>query len=54
MREKRGPDRRLANISILLSNRKLLERLERIEGLPRRKQEAILTTIDHFLNSAAG
>ena len=35
-------------------NRKLLERLERIESLPRRKQEAILTTIDHFLNSAAG
>ena len=35
-------------------NRRLLERLERIESLSRRKQEAILTTIDHFLNSAAG
>jgi uncharacterized protein (DUF2267 family) len=34
-------------------NRRLLERLERIESLSRRKQEAILTTIDHFLNSAA-
>ena len=34
-------------------NRKVLERLERIESLPRRKQDAILMTIDHFLNSAA-
>ena len=34
-------------------SRKILQRLERIESLPRRKQEAILTTIDHFLNSAA-
>jgi transcriptional regulator with XRE-family HTH domain len=35
-------------------SRKVLERLERIESLPRRKQDAILMTIDHFLNSAAG
>ena len=35
-------------------NRKVLERLEKIQSLPRRKQDAILTTIDHFLNSAAG
>jgi transcriptional regulator with XRE-family HTH domain len=35
-------------------SRKVLERLERIENLPRRKQDAILMTIDHFLNSAAG
>jgi len=35
-------------------NRKVLERLERIESLSRRKQDAILMTIDHFLNSAAG
>ena len=34
-------------------SRKVLHRLELIESLPRRKQEAILTTIDHFLNSAA-
>jgi transcriptional regulator with XRE-family HTH domain len=35
-------------------SRKVLERLERIESPPRRKQDAILMTIDHFLNSAAG
>ena len=35
-------------------SRKVLRRLERIESLPRRKQDAILMTIDHFLNSAAG
>jgi transcriptional regulator with XRE-family HTH domain len=35
-------------------SRRLLRRLERIERLPRRKQEALLTTIDAFLNSAAG
>jgi transcriptional regulator with XRE-family HTH domain len=34
-------------------SRKVLERLERIESLSRRKQDAILMTIDHFLNSAA-
>lgn len=34
-------------------SRKVLERLEKIESLPRRKQDAILMTIDHFLNSAA-
>ncbi len=34
-------------------SRKVLERLEKIQSLPRRKQDAILTTIDHFLNSAA-
>jgi transcriptional regulator with XRE-family HTH domain len=34
-------------------SRKVLERLELIESLPRRKQEAILTTLDHFLKSAA-
>ncbi len=35
-------------------SRKVLERLERIQSLPRRKQDAILTTIDHFLRSATG
>lgn len=35
-------------------SRRLLRRLERIERLPRRKQEALLTTIDAFLNSATG
>lgn len=35
-------------------SRKVLERLEKIQSLPRRKQDAILTTIDHFLNSAVG
>jgi transcriptional regulator with XRE-family HTH domain len=35
-------------------NRKVLERLEQIQSLPRRKQDAILTTIDHFLRSATG
>jgi transcriptional regulator with XRE-family HTH domain len=35
-------------------SRKMLQRLEQIEGLPRRKQEALLTTIDAFLDSAAG
>ena len=34
-------------------SRKVLERLEKIQSLSRRKQDAILTTIDHFLNSAA-
>jgi hypothetical protein len=29
-----------------------LQRLELIESLPRRKQDAILTTLDHFLKSA--
>jgi hypothetical protein len=35
-------------------NRKVLQRLEQIENLPRRKQEALLTTIDYFLKSATG
>jgi transcriptional regulator with XRE-family HTH domain len=35
-------------------SRKVLRRLEQIEGLPRRKQEALLTTIDAFLNSTTG
>jgi transcriptional regulator with XRE-family HTH domain len=35
-------------------SRKLLRRLELIERLPRRKQDALLTTIDAFLDSAAG
>jgi len=35
-------------------NRKVLRRLEQIESLPRRKQAALLTTIDAFLDSAAG
>ena len=35
-------------------NRKVLQRLEQIESLPRRKQEALLTTIDYFLKSATG
>ena len=35
-------------------SRKVLERLEQIQNLPRRKQDAILTTIDHFLRSATG
>lgn len=34
-------------------SRKVMRRLEQIESLPRRKQEALLTTIDHFLKSAA-
>lgn len=34
-------------------SRKVLERLEKIESLPRRKQEALLTTIDAFLSSVA-
>lgn len=34
-------------------SRKVLRRLEQIESLPRRKQEALLMTIDSFLNSAA-
>ena len=34
-------------------NRRVLERLEQIERLPRRKQEALLTTIDAFLKSTA-
>lgn len=33
-------------------SRKVLRRLEQIESLPRRKQDALLTTIDAFLNSA--
>lgn len=33
-------------------SRRLLRRLERIERLPRRKQEALLTTIDAFLGNA--
>jgi transcriptional regulator with XRE-family HTH domain len=35
-------------------SRKVLRRLEQIESLPRRKQDALLTTIDAFLNSTAG
>jgi len=31
----------------------VLRRLEQIETLPRRKQDALLTTIDAFLSSAA-
>jgi transcriptional regulator with XRE-family HTH domain len=34
-------------------NRKVLRRLELIERLPRRKQDALLMTIDTFLESAA-
>jgi transcriptional regulator with XRE-family HTH domain len=34
-------------------NRRVLQRLERIERLPRRKQEALLTTIDAFLQNTA-
>jgi len=34
--------------------RKVLQRMELIESLPRRKQDAILTTLDHFLKSATG
>jgi transcriptional regulator with XRE-family HTH domain len=34
-------------------NRKVLRRLELIESLPRRKQDALLTTIDAFLDSTA-
>lgn len=33
-------------------SRRLLRRMEQIEHLPRRKQRALLTTIDAFLNSA--
>jgi transcriptional regulator with XRE-family HTH domain len=35
-------------------SRRVLRRLELIERLPRRKQEALLTTIDAFLSSATG
>lgn len=35
-------------------NRKVLRRLEQIESLPRRKQEALIMTIDQFLSSATG
>jgi transcriptional regulator with XRE-family HTH domain len=35
-------------------SRRLLRRMEQIERLPRRKQRALLTTIDAFLNSTAG
>jgi transcriptional regulator with XRE-family HTH domain len=35
-------------------SRKVLRRLEQIESLPRRKQDALLTTIDAFLSSTAG
>jgi transcriptional regulator with XRE-family HTH domain len=35
-------------------SRRVLRRLEQIERLPRRKQEALLTTIDAFLGSATG
>jgi transcriptional regulator with XRE-family HTH domain len=34
-------------------SRRVLQRLEKIERLPRRKQEALLTTIDAFLQSAS-
>jgi transcriptional regulator with XRE-family HTH domain len=35
-------------------SRKVLERLDQIQSLPGRKQDAILATIDHFLGSATG
>jgi transcriptional regulator with XRE-family HTH domain len=35
-------------------SRKVLRRLEQIESLPRRKQEALIMTIDQFLSSATG
>ena len=35
-------------------SRKVLQRLEQINNLPRRKQDALLTTIDYFIKSAAG
>ena len=35
-------------------SRRVLRRLEQIERLPRRKQTALLTTIDAFLSSATG
>ena len=35
-------------------SRQVLQRMELIESLPRRKQDAILTTLDHFLKSAVG
>lgn len=34
-------------------SRRVLRRLEQIENLPRRKQDALLTTIDYFIKSAA-
>ena len=34
-------------------SRRVLRRLEQIESLPRRKQEALIMTIDQFLSSAA-
>lgn len=33
---------------------KIVRRMEQIEKLPQRKQDALLTTIDAFLNSTAG
>ena len=35
-------------------SRRVLRRLEQIESLPRRKQEALIMTIDQFLSSATG
>ena len=35
-------------------SRRLLRRMEQIERLPRRKQRALLTTIDAFLSSTTG
>lgn len=35
-------------------NLKIARRMEQIEGLPQRKQDALLTTIDAFLSSSAG
>ena len=35
-------------------SRKVLQRLERIEGLPSYRQRALLTTIDSFLQADAG
>lgn len=35
-------------------NRRLLEKLKKIEALPQRQQRALLTTIDAFLNGASG
>ena len=35
-------------------SRRVLRRLEQIESLPRRKQEALIMTIDQFLSRATG
>jgi transcriptional regulator with XRE-family HTH domain len=37
----------------LIKDRRFLRRLEQIDGLPRRKKDALLTTIDAFLSKVS-